>query len=89
MIRGYCDAFALAIADAELRAEAIEWSPDPRRPLGPRRLAVRHRPRRPSRGAAGLTVGQCGGASLPCWACRRRRATMLSPSTSAEKAIAE
>jgi predicted AAA+ superfamily ATPase len=26
MIRGYCDAFGLAIADAELRAEAIEWS---------------------------------------------------------------
>jgi predicted AAA+ superfamily ATPase len=26
MIRGYCDAFGIAIADAELRAEAIEWS---------------------------------------------------------------
>jgi predicted AAA+ superfamily ATPase len=26
MIRGYCDAFGLAIGDAELRAEAIEWS---------------------------------------------------------------
>lgn len=26
MIRGYCDAFGIAIPDAELRAEAIEWS---------------------------------------------------------------
>ena len=26
MIRGYCDAFGIAISDAELRAEAIEWS---------------------------------------------------------------
>jgi predicted AAA+ superfamily ATPase len=26
MIRGYCDAYGLAIADADLRAEAIEWS---------------------------------------------------------------
>jgi predicted AAA+ superfamily ATPase len=26
MIRGYCDAYGIAIADAELRAEAIEWS---------------------------------------------------------------
>jgi predicted AAA+ superfamily ATPase len=26
MIRGYCDAFDIAIPDAELRAEAIEWS---------------------------------------------------------------
>ena len=26
MIRGYCDAYGLAISDAELRAEAIEWS---------------------------------------------------------------
>jgi predicted AAA+ superfamily ATPase len=26
MIRGYCDAFDIAIDDAELRAEAIEWS---------------------------------------------------------------
>ena len=26
MIRGYCDAFGLAIADEDLRAEAIEWS---------------------------------------------------------------
>jgi predicted AAA+ superfamily ATPase len=26
MIRGYCDAFGIAITDAELRAEAIEWS---------------------------------------------------------------
>jgi uncharacterized protein len=26
MIRGYCDAFGLAIADDDLRAEAIEWS---------------------------------------------------------------
>ena len=26
MIRGYCDAFGIAIRDAELRAEAIEWS---------------------------------------------------------------
>ncbi len=26
MIRGYCDAFGLAISDAELRAEAIEWA---------------------------------------------------------------
>jgi uncharacterized protein len=26
MIRGYCDAFGLAISDAEVRAEAIEWS---------------------------------------------------------------
>jgi predicted AAA+ superfamily ATPase len=26
MIRGYCDAYGIAIPDAELRAEAIEWS---------------------------------------------------------------
>ena len=26
MIRGYCDAFGIAISDADLRAEAIEWS---------------------------------------------------------------
>jgi predicted AAA+ superfamily ATPase len=26
MIRGYCDAFGIAISDEELRAEAIEWS---------------------------------------------------------------
>jgi predicted AAA+ superfamily ATPase len=26
MIRGYCDAYGLAISDAELRAEAIEWA---------------------------------------------------------------
>jgi predicted AAA+ superfamily ATPase len=26
MIRGYCDAYGIAIADAALRAEAIEWS---------------------------------------------------------------
>lgn len=26
MIRGYCDAYGIAISDAELRAEAIEWS---------------------------------------------------------------
>ncbi len=26
MIRGYCDALGIAISDAELRAEAIEWS---------------------------------------------------------------
>ncbi len=26
MIRGYCDAFGLAISDEDLRAEAIEWS---------------------------------------------------------------
>jgi hypothetical protein len=26
MIRGYCDAYGVAIPDAELRAEAIEWS---------------------------------------------------------------
>ena len=26
MIRGYCDAFGIAIGDADLRAEAIEWS---------------------------------------------------------------
>jgi len=26
MIRGYCDAYRIAITDAELRAEAIEWS---------------------------------------------------------------
>lgn len=26
MIRGYCDAYGLAITDADLRAEAIEWS---------------------------------------------------------------
>jgi len=26
MIRGYCDAFGIAISDAELRAEAIEWA---------------------------------------------------------------
>jgi predicted AAA+ superfamily ATPase len=26
MIRNYCDAFAIPIADPELRAEAIEWS---------------------------------------------------------------
>jgi predicted AAA+ superfamily ATPase len=26
MIRGYCDAFGITIGDAELRAEAIEWS---------------------------------------------------------------
>jgi predicted AAA+ superfamily ATPase len=26
MIRGYCDAIDIAIDDAELRAEAIEWS---------------------------------------------------------------
>jgi predicted AAA+ superfamily ATPase len=26
MIRNYCDAFSLAISDADLRAEAIEWS---------------------------------------------------------------
>jgi uncharacterized protein len=26
MIRGYCDAYGIAISDADLRAEAIEWS---------------------------------------------------------------
>jgi predicted AAA+ superfamily ATPase len=26
MVRGYCDAYGLAIADADMRAEAIEWS---------------------------------------------------------------
>jgi predicted AAA+ superfamily ATPase len=26
MIRNYCDAFAIPIADPDLRAEAIEWS---------------------------------------------------------------
>ena len=26
MIRGYCDAYGIAISDTDLRAEAIEWS---------------------------------------------------------------
>jgi predicted AAA+ superfamily ATPase len=26
MIRGYCDAYGIANSDADLRAEAIEWS---------------------------------------------------------------
>ena len=26
MIRGYCDAYGIAISDDDLRAEAIEWS---------------------------------------------------------------
>ena len=59
MIRGYCDAYGIAISDADLRAEAIEWSPDPRRPLGPRRLAVRHRPRRPPRREARVSPRPC------------------------------
>jgi predicted AAA+ superfamily ATPase len=25
MIRGYCDAYGVAVEEAELRAEAIEW----------------------------------------------------------------
>ena len=45
MIRGYCDAFGLAISDAELRAEAIEWSQTRGGAVGAGGLAVRHRPR--------------------------------------------
>ena len=54
MIRGYCDAFAIPIADARAPRRGDRMVPDPRRPLRPRRLAVRHRPRRPAGGAAGV-----------------------------------
>ena len=49
MVRGYAAHYGLAVADDALVREALEWSDDARRALGPRRLAVHPGPRRPAR----------------------------------------
>ena len=46
MIRGYCDAFGIAISDADAARRGDRVEPDPRRALGAGGVAVRHRPRR-------------------------------------------
>jgi predicted AAA+ superfamily ATPase len=53
MIRGYCDAFGIGIGDADLRAEAIEWSQTRGARSRAGGVAVCHGPRRAAQRASG------------------------------------